>query len=453
MTEDAELDLLVIGGGMAGLAAAAWTARQGLRVALVEKAEEVGGNARYAGYVWTARSGEAMAEEVPRGDRELGRTVVSGVAEAVDWVRSLGVPCGDPVYMMRFGRGTPVDMPVYVGTCEAAVRGSEKGEVLTSAETQRLLVEDGRVVGAEVRLGDGSVREMRARATLLATGGYQNDRELTAELIHPNAASIPRRTQPNSRGDGLRLGQAAGGAFGKPQAGFYGHLVPYPVELRDPSEFVIASLYYSEHGLLLNQAGERFMDETMGDHLNAQTVLEQPRGRALLVADERVRREWILQPYQPGQPAVDRLEEVRKRGGNLAVAESLEDLARSVDGWGYDGRAAAETIRSFNAAAAREPGRLEPPRRYDSAPLDEPPYYVVEVWPAITFTLGGLLIDRDARVLDGRGEPVPGLFAAGGDSGGTYAYGYAGGLALALVFGLRAARFAASAAAAQGVDS
>ena len=443
-----ELDLLVVGGGMAGLAAGAWSVQRGLKVTVVEKADQVGGNARYAGYVWTAPSAEVLAQEVPRGDPELGRTLVSGVGDAVAWVRSLGVPCGVPVDMMRFGRGTPVEMPEYVRVLEATIRSAENGEVLTSAETLRLLVEAGRVVGAEVRLADGAVRELRARATLLATGGYQNDRELTAELIHPNAASIPRRTQPHSRGDGLRLGRAVGAAFGKPQAGFYGHLVPYPAELPDPSDFVAASMYYSEHGLLLNQAGQRFVDETVGDHLNAQTVLEQSRGRALLVADERVRREWILRPYQPGQPPVDKLEEARKRDAHYAVADDLDALAAIADRWGYDGRAAVETVRAFNTAAVHDPGRLEPPRRYDPAPLREPPYYVVEVWPAITFTLGGLLIDSQARVLDEQGSPIPGLFAAGADSGGTYAYGYAGGLALALVFGLRAAQSAATAEAA-----
>jgi predicted oxidoreductase len=185
----------------------------------------------------------------------------------------------------------------------------------------------------------------------------------------------------------------------------------------------------------------------VGDHLNAQTVLEQPRGRALLIADERVRREWILAPYQPGLPVVDRLEEARKREANYAVAEDLDALAAIADRWGYDGRAAVETIRAFNAALVRDPDRLEPPRLHDRAPLDEPPYHVVEVWPAITFTLGGLLIDPQARVLDEQGKPIPGLFAAGADSGGTYAYGYAGGLALALVFGLRAAQSAATGAA------
>ncbi len=442
MTRRAEVDLLVIGGGMAGLAAAAWSAQRGLRVTVVEKSEHVGGNAAYAGYVWTAPSAAVLAEEIPLGDPELGRTLVAGVGAAVEWIRSLGVPCGEAIDMMRFGRGTPVDMPAYVHACEAAIRSSANGDILTSVETGRLLLEDGRVAGAEIRLPGGSTQALRARSTLLATGGYQNDRALAAELIHPNAAAIPRRTQRNSVGDGLRLGRAVGGQFGKPGAGFYGHLIPYPVELADPSDFV--SMYYSEHGLLLNQAGLRFMDETVGDHLNAQTVLEQPRGRALLVADERVRREHILQPYQPGQPAVDKLAEAEKRGGHYAAAANVESLAAIAQRWGYDGPVVVEAVRSFNQTAAAGPARLSPARRFDATPLDEPPYHVVEVWPAITFTLGGLLMDSDARVLDQSGRPIPGLFAAGADSGGTYSYGYAGGLALALVFGLRAAEAAAA---------
>ncbi len=448
MMEERELDLLVIGGGMAGLAAATWGAQRGLRVTLVEKAGRVGGNAAYAGYVWTAPTPEVLAEEIPRGDRELGRTLVTNVGDGVAWIRSLGVPCGEPVDMMRFGRGTQVDMPAYVRTCEALLRGAGGAEILTSTVTDRLLVEDGRVVGGRLRPAGGTERELRARSTLLATGGYQNDRELTARLIHPHAATIQRRSQPNSSGAGLRLGQAVGAAFGKPQAGFYGHLIPYPVEFRDPSEFTVISMYYSEHGLLLNQSGVRFMDETVGDHLNAQTVLEQPRGRALLIADERVRRERVLAPYQPGLPPVDRLTEARKRNANYEVASDLDAIAGIAERWGYDGRAAVQTIREFNEEVVRDPRALQPQRRYDTAPLDEPPYHVAEVWPAITFTQGGLLIDTSARVLDEAGRPIPGLYAAGADSGGTYAYGYAGGLALALVFGLRAAQTAAEIASA-----
>ena len=79
-----------------------------------------------------------------------------------------------------------------------------------------------------------------------------------------------------------------------------------------------------------------------------------------------------------------------------------------------------------------------PPRVKDATPLLTPPYYVIEVVPAITFSFGGLLINAGARVLDEQGAPVPGLLAAGADSGGVFYRAYAGGLANALVFGLQA---------------
>jgi predicted oxidoreductase len=72
--------------------------------------------------------------------------------------------------------------------------------------------------------------------------------------------------------------------------------------------------------------------------------------------------------------------------------------------------------------------------------LVDPPYYVVEVRPAITFAFGGLLIDPDARVLARDATPIPGLLAAGADAGGLWYRAYAGGIAAALVFGLCAAR-------------
>ena len=92
-------------------------------------------------------------------------------------------------------------------------------------------------------------------------------------------------------------------------------------------------------------------------------------------------------------------------------------------------------------------GTLEPSRRFDAVPIDRPPFYVIEALPAISFTFGGLLVDSDARVLDADGRPISGLYAAGADTGGLYVRAYAGGLAAALTFGLRAARSADALAA------
>jgi predicted oxidoreductase len=71
---------------------------------------------------------------------------------------------------------------------------------------------------------------------------------------------------------------------------------------------------------------------------------------------------------------------------------------------------------------------------------------VIETEPAVTFTFGGVRIDRDAHVVDAEGQAIPGLYAAGADAGGIYCRAYAGGIAAALVFGLRAAKSAAASA-------
>ncbi|MFE3858246.1 FAD-dependent oxidoreductase [Streptomyces griseorubiginosus] len=437
------VDLLVIGGGMAGLSAAAKVAAEGGSVALVEKAERTGGSARFAGFVWTAPTVEEMRRVNPDGDPDLAAALLDGFADGVAWIRSLGVECRPPVPVLGFGRGHQVDTNHYLDTCERLIR--ERGqEVLTSTWTQGLVTENGVVKGADCLLPDGSGRRIEATWTLLATGGFQGDPGLRAEYVHPQAADIGLRANPHSRGDGLTLGRSAGAAFGRKDAGFYGHLMPAGVSLADPARFVDLALYYSEHALLFDTTGERFVDETVGDHLTTMALLERPEARGLLVADARVHREWISASYVEGIPGVDKFQLCHRAGARSAVADSLEDFASMPEEWGYPGATIRDRIEEFNAAA-RANGELAPGRLLDRRPLDEPPFYVVEAAPAITFTFGGLLIDAGAHALaaDGDGHsPVPGLLAAGADAGGLYRRAYAGGLAPALVFGLAAARTA-----------
>jgi succinate dehydrogenase/fumarate reductase flavoprotein subunit len=440
-----QIDLLVIGSGMAGLSAAAIAAAAGASVVVVERDDVTGGSAKYAGYVWTAPDEEVLAEVDPHGDPELRRTFVREFAPALEWIRSLGVTCGPEVSLLRFGRGHRVDMHAILSACERLVTASG-GEVLLGATTERLRCRpaEAGVDGAVVTLSDGSTRELRARHTLLATGGFQGDRSLTTEHIHPGAAAMPLRSNRTSSGAGSRLARSVGAAFGPENAGFYGHLVPADVELRDPYEFADLSLFYSEHALLFNLEGERFVDETVGDHLNTMAAVEQPGARVLVVADARVRDEWMSTSYVEGIEPIDKFALIRKRGARCVVADSLEDFDYMPAEWGYPGARVRAAIERFNADAAD--GRpVEPGRRYDPAPLDKPPYYVVDAVPAITFTFGGILIDEQARALDTEGTPIPGLLAAGADAGGLFVRAYAGGLAAALVFGRVAAATALSA--------
>src|SRR5271165_4815890 len=123
-----EADLLVLGGGMTGLTAAARACSEGARVVLVEKGPAVGGSALYAGYVWTAESYERMREVNPDGDPELARVVIDGLEPGLEWIRSLGVHVGPPVVVLGYGRGCETDLAAYISACAALVR--ENGTVL-----------------------------------------------------------------------------------------------------------------------------------------------------------------------------------------------------------------------------------------------------------------------------------------------------------------------------------
>ncbi|MDL5156062.1 FAD-dependent oxidoreductase [Actinomycetospora termitidis] len=434
------VDLLVIGGGMAGMSAAARAARRGLEVVVVESGPELGGSALYAGYLWTAPTIEAMCEANPDGDPALAEAVVDGFGQAVAFLDELGVPYGPAVPILRFGRGHQFDTALFIDTCRRAVLASG-GSVLLSTTTETLLTDaTGAVVGAEVTVAGGAPRRIHAGATLLATGGFQADPDRRAELVGPQARDMPLRSNPRSEGEGLRLARVAGGALGNAGGGFYGHLVPAHVTL-EPEHFVDLALYYSEHALLFNLRGERFIDETLGDHLTANALLEQPGSRGLLVTDARGYREFVCGAYVEGAASTDKFALADRRGGRCVMADDADDFAAMPPEWGYDGERIAEEVARCAHGEALTPGRTHDPR-----PLDEPPYYVVETVPAITFPFAGIRIDARARVQAADGGTVPGLYAAGSDIGGLYVGAYAGGLAPAVVFGLAAADDTASVA-------
>lgn len=430
---DNSVDLLVIGAGMAGLTAAARASSRGARVTVIEKGPAIGGSAQFAGYAWTAPTREIMAEINPHGEESLRNAVVDDFAAGLDWIRGRGVHCADGVPVLRYGIGHAFDTVQYLDACAREVKAAG-GAVHTGATVTGLVTEGEAVVGATVRLADTSEQEIRARNVLLATGGFQADAGLVEKHLHPLASSFPLRSNPHSDGAGLALAQSVGADFGPADAGFYGHLLPAGLPFRDSGDFVGLSLYYSEHALLFNLHNQRFVDETQGDHLTAMALMEQPEARGLLVADARVYEDWICGSYVEGAVAVDKYTEVAKRGGRCGVAEKLEEFEYLPEEWGYDGAAIAEEIRRVNAAGQK----VLPPREYDFSPLDRGPYYIIETSPAVTFPFGGVRIAEDTSVLRADGTAIPGLLAAGSDTGGVYRRAYAGGLAPALVFGLRA---------------
>jgi hypothetical protein len=102
--------------------------------------------------------------------------------------------------------------------------------------------------------------------------------------------------------------------------------VPHGVPLSDGALFVELALYYSEHSLLFNARGQRFVDETVGDHLTTMALLEQPDARGLLIADAVTYQQWVIGSYVEGIPGINKLELCRRRGARCAVTDSVSEF-------------------------------------------------------------------------------------------------------------------------------
>ena len=124
---------------------------------------------------------------IPRSRRASSSTTAKRWTGFARW--ACRAPVGETVTVLGYGRGCATDMANYLLACERLVR--ERGELLVGASAQRLLLEDGSVVGAEIRTAARDERAIRARSTLLATGGFGGDPVLRAEHIHPLAADLP----------------------------------------------------------------------------------------------------------------------------------------------------------------------------------------------------------------------------------------------------------------------
>ena len=407
-------DLLVAGGGMAGLAAAARAVELGLDVVVAEKADAVGGSAALsAGIVWTAPDVPTACRVAPDGDPALLRALVEGFDAAVARAREAGVAVSERWSgQMGFGVAHHVDVVALLHRWRALAPGA----VMTRTALRELRVGgDGAVRGALLHGPDGPI-EVAAGAVLLATGGFQGDAELVAGLIGHGAERMPVRSNAGSQGDGLRLGRGAGAALSRPSTGFYGHLIPDRLDRFETPDYLPLTQYHSSRSILVNVRGRRFTDEARGDEVSNQAVLREPEARAVLICDERVRREHAVGPPYPHGQEIDRFAAAAQAGGRLARADTVGELVELVCEWGVDANALARTLE--DAAGA----------------LRTAPFHALAVAPCITFTFGGLRVDRDGRVLRDDGSWVRNLYAAGADAGGLQGPGYVGGLALGLVF-------------------
>ncbi len=440
--------VLVIGAGGAGLAAAVQAAESGSEVTVTEREPSFGGNT--ANSTGIIRGSETWLQdelgirdsyeddfkemwEISQGtcDPLLVSRLARNSASAYRWLRRHGV---------RFMTDrapipprTGLVLPAGVGLTDALYEGAKNLNVRFVFETRTvdLLNEECKVTGAR---GVGSDREVLLSgfdATILCTGGVWGPRErLETYLPHAYEGLILSWGIPTGgKGDGLDMAVKAGAGV----LDLDSLLTNCSVFLNENLERVgntSSSLRHAGGALLINQNGERFANEDLTYNQLADRVAEELRGRG---------EKWVWEIWAghclEAVPIANRYPETYKDKGLLS-SETLEGLAERMS-ISYPKLSGA--VREYNSYFAkhlqRDPKFGRPLEHIH--PLTSPPYFAFRVGIWCSSMMGGIRINTQAQVIDGEGNPIVGLFAAGDDSGGFYGRGYIPGQGLikAIVFG------------------
>jgi fumarate reductase flavoprotein subunit len=426
--------ITIVGGGLAGLVAAARTLELGSHATLLEKGDRLGGSFVYSsGYVWSYRDLPTFRRVAPGGDAALQKLILDRLGPWLSWLEGLGAPVltretGNP---LTFGARFAPE-PAVRTLCDRIMASG--GTVLLGAALEGLLQDPrGRVEGVRVASADRRWIE-EADAVVLASGGFAANSELVARHIIRGPGCMRLRAHPWSTGDSFVAALAAGARESSGLDEFYGRNLPAPPAAFPPERFVEVSQLYGRYAVALNQRGERYADEA-GDW--SETALtratsRQPGLRAWYIVDETGLRQSVRD-----LTVADMVATAREVGGVVLEAGSLQQLAHKLAERGIPADRVVRTLDEYNAAVAGGlAAGLSPPRSEPAPRVQAPPFVAVEVAPSITHTIGGLAVDEGCRVLRRTGgHPIPGLYAAGVEVGGVSVGGYTSGLAAALVFG------------------
>lgn len=452
------VDIVVVGAGGAGLAAALTAAQAGATVAVFEKQAALGGTTRFAEGMFAVESEIQRADYVAmtrdeafqmimeyshwRANARLVRAFVDESAGTIAWLQRQGVAFvgvkpmwPDSLRVWHVLEG-PVHARARPMVNKLAAAAKDLGaEIHLKSRVVSLLREGGKISGVVVEERSGARREVRARAVVIASGGYSNDPELikryTGFDLGENVFPI---SNTGKDGDGIRMAWDAGAAEegmgvlqltggGPIGAGFDSALA---------SKLAWISCF---PGLWLNAKGERFCDESTSyyfPHL-ANAIARQPGSFAFAVFDEAQERDMaergvdfsmgmFLQPGTRLEGLRETLEEAQEKGNpNVMSADSLTQLA---DLMGVDEERLGRALDEYNACCEQ---RRDPVFAKDAKylfPVRGPRFHAIRCSLGFLSTLGGIKIDDRTRAIDGEDEVIPGLYAAGVDAGGLYGDSY-----------------------------
>ncbi len=435
------VDIVVVGGGPAGLMAAVHAHQAGAEVLLLERNAKLGGVAPSTSGLIMLAGSDAQAAE---GHQDSATILLD------DWEASTGRRADDPWVRQYAERAIPdvhdwyleqgVDFALagdaadQIGTIPRLHLPTSSGEGLVlpleallpeerawlEHEVQGLLLEDGQVAGVRYLDPEGHPRSIRAHAVVMATGAFMRD----LELVHGNRPELEEvelawACSHGADGAGHRWLLELGATWDKPTAvSLYLHGTPDPRVGSAGEELLVTQ---RSKGIHVNASGLRFHDENDTNSLATAEqalasgeppfwfVLDTPLASQVMFADTMVAE------GEEGEVTHDMLAEA----GTRLEADTLAALAEAM---GVNGEQLADEVKAFNAFTR---GEAEDAWRDDEIPppaIDEPPFVAIRLIPALAKAFTGIEVDLGGRVLDAHGDPIPGLYAAGeltGMAGGS----------------------------------
>jgi len=461
LSSDESFDLIIVGGGIAGLTTAVRAAEIGLRPLLLEKGTgvEYPNNSRFSGGIVhigfhdpyrPPEELEQLIHKLTSGEAkpELAAALAKNGARLITWLQDKGGKfmrfnpqegyrwCMAPPRALRAGNDWKERGPDLMLKRLVLALAELGGKIQYGARATNLIMEDGKCIGVR-GLCDDQETLWKAPNTVIADGGFQTNPQLYEKHIGANFSSVFQRGGRTGYGDGINMVLEAGGVVNNSGNRFYGHILCSDAKHNDavwpyPELDAIATA-----GLVIDANGKRIVDEgRSGVHLANELAAKATTEKLFAIFDQDIWNGPGTSARIPANPLLERA------GGTILRASSSEELAQIMS---VPSETLNQTIMEYNQAL--ENGSLDhlPIKRSELMkpwPINSSQIMAIPICPGITYTMTGIDIDQHAQVLDKSSNPIPGLFAAGATTGGLEGGSdsvYIGGLIKSGSFGLIAA--------------
>ena len=361
-----------------------------------------------------------------KNNPELVKTLAENSAAAIEWLASIGaevknVGAFGGASVKRIHRPVNADGKVtavgaYIVPILEKNLQDRNVQFLFDTTANEIIMKDGKAVGIKATGKDGHKVTINAKSVVIATGGFGANAEMV-EKYKPELKGFATTNAEGAQGQGIEMATAVGAAtVDMDQIQIH----PTVHIEEDGNAHLITEGLRGDGAILLNAEGKRFYDEVSTRDKVSAAIIAQPDKSAWLVVDQSmVDKSAVIAGYI--------------KSGYTVTGATYEELAKAM---GVDEATFVSTMNTWNQAVEAK-SDAEFNRTSFANPLTAAPYYAIKITPAVHHTMGGIVINPKAEVLNEKGEVISGLFAAGEVTGGVHGANRLGGNAVAdfVVFG------------------